>query len=280
MRGLGFGLKTALLLGAAAPVLAQQAPAAQAATDETGISEIVVTATKTSQNLQDVPISIQAIDNAKLESLQVQSFDDYVRYLPSVTYQTAGPGSAKIYFRGVSSGENANHSTSQPTVGIYLDEQPITTITGPVDLHIYDIARVEALAGPQGTLYGASSLAGTLRLITNRPDTSKMYGGVDLEVNNVKDGNWGGVAEGFLNVPLTDRMALRVVGWYDHDAGFIDNILQTRTYPTSGITQSTAPFARDNYNEVDTYGGRAALGIELDNDWTITPEFQAQWQKY
>ena len=87
----------------------------------------------------------------------MQNFDDYVKFLPSVAYQTGGPGFAKIYMRGVASGGNANHSGPLPSVGMYLDEQPVTTIQGPLDIHIYDIARVEALAGPQGTLYGASS---------------------------------------------------------------------------------------------------------------------------
>ncbi|OYU15016.1 MAG: TonB-dependent receptor [Alphaproteobacteria bacterium PA4] len=275
-------IRSIMLLGSAfaGTMLAAPALAQQTAADapEAGVAEIIVTATKSSQNLQDVPISIQAISNAKLDQLQVQAFDDYVRFLPSVTYQTAGPGSAKIYFRGVSSGENANHSTSQPTVGIYLDEQPVTTITGPIDLHIYDMQRVEALAGPQGTLYGSSSLAGTLRLITSKPDASKFSAGVDLEINNVQDGAWGGVAEAFINAPLGEGIAVRAVGWYDKDAGFIDNVLQTRTFPTSGVKATTAPYVKDNYNDVETIGGRIALGIDLNDEWTITPMVMGQKQ--
>jgi outer membrane receptor protein involved in Fe transport len=278
------GLRAAMLLTSAlAPLafagaaVAQSAP--QVAAADQGLADIIVTATKSSQNLQDVPISVVALDTQKLSNLQVQSFNDYVRFLPSVTYQSAGPGTALVYFRGVSSGENANHSTSQPTVGIYLDEQPITTIVGAVDLHIYDIARVEALAGPQGTLFGSSSMAGTIRIITNKPDPSGFSGSIDLEVNKVTDGGWGGVAEGYVNVPLSDRVALRAVGWYKRDAGYIDNVLQTRTFPTSGITQTTAPFVKKDYNDVETYGGRLALGIDLDDDWTITPQIMGQKQK-
>ncbi len=274
-----FAGRAALLLTSALamPIAAQAQPVT--AEVEQGVGEIIVTATKSSQNLQDVPISIQALDTETLSNLQVRAFNDYVRFLPSVTYQTSGPGSARVYFRGVSSGENANHSTSQPTVGIYLDEQPITTIAGAVDLHIYDIARVEALAGPQGTLYGASSMAGTIRIITNKPDPTGFSAAVDAEVNNVTDGGWGGVLEGYVNVPLNDRMALRAVGWYKKDAGYIDNILQTRTFPTSGITQTTAPFVKKDYNDVETFGGRLALGIDLDDDWTITPSIMGQKQK-
>jgi outer membrane receptor protein involved in Fe transport len=274
--------RRALLLSTALafPVALQAQAIETAAADETaGIEDIIVTATKSAQNLQDVPISIQAFNTERLGQLQVQSFNDYVRFLPSVTFQSGGPGTARVYFRGISSGENANHSTSQPTVGIYLDEQPITTITGAVDLHIYDIARVEALAGPQGTLYGASSMAGTIRIITNRPDPTRFEGALDVELNKVTDGGWGGTIEGFVNVPLSERAALRAVAWYDRDAGWIDNILQTRTFPTSGVVASTAPFAKRDYNDVETVGGRLALGIDLDDDWTVTPSIMGQLQK-
>ena len=135
-----------------------------------GIGEIIVTATKREERLQDVPVAIQAFSTEKLEELRVTKFDDYVKFLPNVSYQEAGPGFARIFMRGVSSGDNGNHSGPLPSVGMYLDEQPITTIQGPLDIHIYDIARVETLAGPQGTLYGASSQAGTIRIITNKPE--------------------------------------------------------------------------------------------------------------
>src|ERR1700682_3300322 len=98
--------------------------------------------------------------------------------------------------RGVSSGGDGNHSASLPSVGVYLDEQPVTTIQGPLDIHVYDIARVEALAGPQGTLYGASSQAGTIRIITNKPDPSKFSASYDLGVNSVKHGGIGWGCEG------------------------------------------------------------------------------------
>lgn len=241
--------------------------------------DIVVTASKREQNLQDVPLAITALGNEKLSQLQVNEFSDVVKFLPSVTIQTLAPGFSQIYFRGVASGENANHSASLPTVGTYLDEMPITTIQGALDIHTYDMARVEALAGPQGTLYGASSMAGTLKLITNKPDYSSTYGEVGLELNSVAHGGIGGVAEGFINAPLGERAALRLVGWYRHDAGFIDNIAGSRTFPTSGITQNNAALVEKNYNEVDTYGARLALGIELDDNWTLRPTLMGQVQK-
>src|SRR5690242_4852635 len=195
-------LTTTVLTGVASPALAA----------DTGIETVVVTAEKHSEDLQRTPLSIQALPTEKLEQLHIADFADYVRYLPSVTYTVGGagagnggPGFANVSMRGVSSGGDGNHSGSLPTVGIYLDEQPITTIGGSLDVHVYDIARVESLSGPQGTLYGASSEAGTIRIITNKPDFSGSYGAYDVGVNTVEHGGIGYEMEGFLNAPLTDK---------------------------------------------------------------------------
>jgi outer membrane receptor protein involved in Fe transport len=267
----------AILLGSTMLCTSGAAFAQQANTDND--DDIVVTASKREQNLQDVPLAITAIGTERLGELQVKEFQDVVKFLPSVTIQTLAPGFSQVYFRGVASGENANHSASLPTVGTYLDEMPITTIQGALDIHAYDLARVEALAGPQGTLYGASSMAGTIKLITNKPDPGSMYGEVGVELNSVAHGDFGGVAEGFINAPLGERAALRLVGWYRHDGGYIDNIPGSRTYPTSGITQDNATLVEKNYNDVDTYGARLALGIDLDDDWTLRPTIMGQIQK-
>ena len=129
----------------------------------------------------------------------------------------------------------SSEQVRQPTyrVGMYLDEQPITTIQGALDIQMYDIERVEALAGPQGTLFGASSQAGTVRLI----------------------------------------------GWQKHDAGYVDNLLGTRTYPTSGIVDDNANLAEKNYNTADTAGMRASARFDINGRWTITPQLMAQKQK-
>lgn len=268
---------SALLLGST--ILCTSGTALAQQTAPANGDDIVVTASKREQNLQDVPMAITAIGTERLAELQVKEFQDVVKFLPSVTIQTAAPGFAQVYFRGVSSGENANHSASLPTVGTYLDEMPVTTIQGALDIHAYDLSRVEALAGPQGTLYGASSMAGTIKLVTNKPDTSGTYGEIGAEINSVAHGNFGGVAEGFINAPLGERAALRLVGWYRHDAGYIDNIPGSRTYPTSGIVQNNSAYVENNYNDADTYGARLALGIELDDNWTLRPTIMGQIQK-
>ncbi len=267
-----------------APGAGNQADAGPARTENTD-SDIIVTAQKREESLQDVPIAITAIGTERLDELQVTDFDDYARYVPSVSYQTAGPGFSNVYFRGVASGENANHSTSLPSVGTYLDEQPLTTITGALDIHVFDIARVEALAGPQGTLYGASSQAGTIRIITNKPDTSGFYGEANAEVNSVAHGDIGYIGEAFVNVPISSNVAARVVGWYKKDAGYIDNIPGTLVFPsleaeqgTAAATFTNAALVEDDYNDVETYGGRAALKIDLDDNWTILPQIMGQKQ--
>lgn len=281
--------------------LAQDAtadPATEAQADDSD-DVIVVTAQKRAENLQDVPIAITAIGTKTLEDQKIDDFRDYARLVPSLSFKSGGgggsadgPGSNNVYFRGVASGENANHSASLPSVGTYLDEQPITTIQGALDIHIFDIARVEALAGPQGTLYGASSQAGTIRIITNKPDTTGIYGDLNLELNKVAHGGWGYTGEGYVNLPLSDNAALRVVGWYRHDGGYIDNIagelvMTEYTYDSmlgpvpTGNTQTldNAEFAEDDYNDVDTYGARAALKIDLNESWTVTPAIVGQVQK-
>jgi outer membrane receptor protein involved in Fe transport len=205
-RGARYGVAMLLastMLTAATGVLAQEAAG-------TGnVDEVIVTAQKRSENLQKVPISIQALGTQKLEQLNIANFNDYTKMLPSVSFQTSQPGVTTVYFRGVASGGDGNHSGSLPSVGVYLDEQPVTTIGGTLDVHVYDIARIEALAGPQGTLYGASSQAGTIRIITNKPDFSGLYGGLNVEVNKVHNGDYGRKIEGFVNLPINDRMAAR-----------------------------------------------------------------------
>jgi iron complex outermembrane receptor protein len=312
-----------LPLASAISAILAGAPAAHAATEAESnvLQEIVVTAQKQAENLQDVPISIAVFDNKKLEELHVVSLDDYVKYSPSIAYSRAEgqggngqPGTSHIYMRGVVSGANENHSGSQPSVGTYLDEQPVTTIDGSLDVHLYDIQRIEVLEGPQGTLYGASSEAGTVRIITNKPDPSQFSAGYDVEGNRVNHGGTGWKAEGFVNIPLGSIAAIRLVGWDVHDAGYIDNVAGTnanaciqngvRTFPswagqpagtftsTAGSSANVAPcptvapvgagaisnaaYVNNNYNTVETKGGRAALKVDINDNWTVTPTVMGQ----
>jgi len=249
------------------------------------LAEVVVTAQKRSEDLQKVPISLQVLGGEKLEQLQVASFDDYAKFLPSVSFQSLGPGQAQLYFRGITSGADGLHAGSLPATGQYLDEAPVTTIGGSPDVHVYDIARVEALSGPQGTLYGASSLSGTLRIITNKPDPTKFSAGYDVKGDKYGKGDAGGTFEGFVNIPLTDRMAVRLIGYYEHDGGYINNVPVSNIYQrgdTSGntfpITVTNANVVRNRQNDIDNVGGRAALKVDLNDQWSITPTVLAQRQ--
>ena len=291
-------------LASAISAILAGAPAAYAQQANGALEEVVVTAQKRSENMQDVPVAILALGTEKLEELHVSNLDDYVKYLPSVSYSrgqgqggNGQPGSSHVYMRGVVSGANENHSGSQPSVGTYLDEQSVTTIDGTVDVHVYDIARVEVLEGPQGTLYGASSEAGTIRIITNKPDPSKFAAGYDLTLNSVAHGGFGWTAEGFVNLPLSPVAAIRLVAWDEHDAGYIDNVAGTnnaagivngvRSFPTwahnpgnnGGIGQgsiSNAAYVKNDYNTANTKGGRAALKLNIGDNWTVTPTVMGQ----
>jgi iron complex outermembrane recepter protein len=243
------------------------------------LDKVTVTAQKRTENLQEVPISIQVLGNQKLTEMNVSDFDDYAKLLPSLAYTQGEGGSSTPYFRGVVSGGDGNHSASSPSVGVYLDEQPVTTIGGALDVHIYDIERVEALAGPQATLYGASSQSGTLKIITNKPDPSGFAAGYALEANTVTDGGNGSVIEGFINIPLTEKAAVRVVAWDQKDAGWIDNVYGERTFPTSGITMNNADLVEKDYNDSHTTGARAALKVNLGENWSIMPSIMHQREK-
>ncbi len=270
-------LLASTVLGGANSSLAAAAGAATAADAPTSLSEVIVTATKRAENLQNVPMSIQAIDTKKLNQLNITNFNDYVRFIPSLQTNTGGPPNTSIiYMRGVSDGGNGNHSGPQPSVGTYLDELPVTTIGGTLDVHIYDVARIEVLPGPQGTLYGASSEAGTLRIITNKPSTAGFSGGLDVQGNVVDHGSEGYVLDGFVNIPITSFAAIRLVAFDEHDAGYIDNVLGQRFFPTPNSIINNAAFVKKDFNPVDTFGGRAALKIDLGANWTITPSVIAQ----
>jgi iron complex outermembrane recepter protein len=273
--------KVAKILPVASALLACMSGARAADVSETPVlEEVVVTAQKRSENLQDVAISIQAFGTQKLEELGINNFDDYAKYLPSVSFQKVGnPSVEHTYFRGVSSGGDGNHSGSQPSVGMYLDEQPVTTIDGNLNIHIYDIERVEALAGPQGTLYGASSQSGTIRIITNKPDPTGFKAGYDVGVDTVAHGGVGYSVEAFVNLPITDFAAVRLVGWDVHDAGYIDNVHGAVTFPTSGIVFDNSALVKKDYNTVETKGGRAAVKVDIADTWTILPTVMGQVQQ-
>ena len=221
-----------------------------------------------------------------LKKLGIENFDDYALMLPSLSYQSSGPGLSQVYMRGASDGGDGNASGSQPGVAIYLDEQPVTAIGRNLDLHIYDIERVEALAGPQSTLFGASSQSGTLRIITNKPDVDAFEGGFDVSYGTTEGGDTSNSVEGFVNVPINDDAAIRLVGWTKKDGGYIDNVAGTRTYALftdggnlSTVEETNAHLVKEDFNELTNSGARMALKVNLNENWIATASHLFQKQE-
>ncbi|MET0363952.1 MAG: TonB-dependent receptor [Sphingobium sp.] len=243
------------------------------------LGDIVVTATRSAESVQRVPISIQALSPEKLEQRQVASFADYANLVPSLSFSTLGPGRSEPFFRGISVEGGA-----LPTVGVYLDDIPLTTAGRMPDVHVYDIERIEALSGPQGTLFGASSLAGTLRIITNKPNPDKFEAGYDVQVNKYGKGDSGTMLEGFMNLPVMDGVAVRLMGFYRYDGGYIDNTPGSITYALGddetvidSYTINNNKIVKNDYNPVREYGGRAAIGIDLNDSWTVQAGVTGQY---
>ncbi len=264
------------------------APAPEQADDQSGggLGEIIVTATRDATSIQKVPISMQALSTEVLAQRQVKGLTDFATLLPSVSFAGLGPGRTTAYFRGIVPAGGAYAS-----VGYYLDDIPITG-TGVPDIHVYDVERIEALSGPQGTLYGAGSLAGTIRFITNKPKLDRLEYGYNAEVNKYGKGDFGGQYESFVNVPVSDTLAVRAMGYYRRDGGYIDNTPNNGKFtngksstltlgddnPDTKYTLSNADFASDDYNTIEEYGGRFSALWEPAPGWAISPQITAQQQ--
>jgi iron complex outermembrane receptor protein len=284
---------SALMVGGIAVMPGANAQVVDTAQTETadketsqGIETITVTSRKRVENIQDTPLSITALGATKLDELGIENFDDYALMLPSLSYQSAGPGLSQVYMRGASDGGSGNASGSQPSVAMYLDEQPVTAIGRNLDLHIYDIERVEALAGPQSTLFGASSQSGTIRIITNKPQVDTFEGGVDVSYGKTKSGDASHSLEGFMNLPVSDNAAIRLVAWTKKDGGYIDNIAGTRTYGLftdggnfSTVEENNDDLIKENFNELTNSGARVALKVNLNDDWIATASYLTQKQE-
>jgi outer membrane receptor protein involved in Fe transport len=244
---------------------------AQAA-DEVILEEVIVTATKREASLQDIPMSITAFTDEKIILEGFKQIDDYAGQIPGLTVNRRQPGGTNVIMRGCAVSAVSFGGTS--TTSIYLDEQPITVSGFNPDPRLVDIQRVEALSGPQGTLFGDAAQCGTLRIITNKPDSSGFSGFVDLTGNTVDDGGQGYDINAMVNIPLVeDKLALRLVGFHVEEAGFIDNIaapgLPGPFGATSGAPYDNSAFVDDDVNSATTSGGRVALRWTPNETWTI-----------
>ena len=197
------------------------------------IEEVLVTATKRSASTQDIAVAVSAITAEKLDQLGVSNFEDYLIQLPGVTAGGSGPGQNTIYIRGIAS-TTPNLTTAgvaglAPNVAFYLDEQPLSQPGRNLDVYAADMERIEVLSGPQGTLFGASSQAGTVRLITNKPDPSETYGRIKVGYSQTVQGESSNNVEAMFNVPVKDNVTVRGVVYRDDQGGYIDNVQGTLT---------------------------------------------------
>lgn len=257
---------------------------AQQATAE--IEEVIVTATKQQASTQDIPVAVSAVTEDSLEQLGITNFEDYLVQLPGVTAGGNGPGQNTIYIRGVAS-TTPNLTTSgvaglAPNVALYLDEQPLSQPGRNLDVYAADLARVEVLKGPQGTLFGASSQAGTVRLITNKPDLSEQSGKLKLGMAFTKSGDPSHSVEGVVNLPITDSFAVRAVAYADRKGGYIDNVQGSVTAresagfqaddDLSGVTfvpTDNGSRTEKNFNDSTYAGGRVSALWLLNDDWSL-----------
>jgi iron complex outermembrane receptor protein len=217
----------AAILGSHAAAAAYAAGPAEAPAG--GIEEIVVTAQRRSENVQDVPIAIQALTGETLQQLNATNFDDFIKYLPNVTASSAGPGQSQIYMRGLSVGDQGIQSGGSingfPNVAIYLDDQSGQLPGRNLDVYAADLERVEVLEGPQGTLFGAGAQAGAIRYITNKPKINVTEGSVSAGYGITAGGDPNSEVTAVINLPvIPDTLAVRGVVYNDKRGGYINNV--------------------------------------------------------
>jgi iron complex outermembrane recepter protein len=241
------------------------------------LQEITVTARKRTENLQDVPQSIDVFTSKDLQNLDISQFEDYATKAPSVSFISTGPGTQMFFMRGVSDGSNPNVVNTSST-GFFVDDMSMSFFGTIPDLHTYDIKQVEVLNGPQGTLFGAGSMSGAIRITTNQPDPNAFSAGVDVDGGKIESGAVNSTYEGFVNLPIIDgKTALRLSVYSIHDGGFINNLETTRHW-VNGVVSTNAAWARKNYNTQNVDGGRAAIKQIFNDDWNVvvTSGYQSQ----
>jgi len=248
----------------AVPAGVAMAQEQQEASDELLLEEVMVTARKRTESLQNIPESIQAISAQTIEQAGLRGMDDYVRFIPSLNIVQANPGTAMVIFRGIADSQST--FIAEPSAAVYLDEQSLVLSAQP-NPRMVDIERIEALSGPQGTLYGASAQAGVLRIITNKPDPTAFDANIDLSLETGSESATSWDVSAMANIPLSDSVAIRLVGFSARDGGFIDNVLGTT--PRFGL-YTNEDVVKKNINEVDYTGGRITAKWFINDDWSVT----------
>jgi len=279
---------------------AQTPPATAQATPPTaesgGIEEVTVTAQRRAENIQDVPITIQALTSEQLGELNVQNFDEFIKYLPNVTQSTNGPAQGEIFMRGLSAGggggQGGGTTGAFPAVAIYLDEQSGQLPGRNLDIYAADLERIEVLEGPQGTLFGGGALSGVLRYITNKPKLDVTEGSVDAAYGPTAHGDPNSSASAMINLPLIEgTLAVRGVIYDDRQGGYINNVPSTFTrsstdigavgynggvIPTNSVSINNYNIAANAINPVTYTGARVELLWKVNDSWNalLTQSYQ------
>ena len=215
-------VRRAVLTACGASLAVGAAPAV-AAQEVAALEEIIVTARKRSENLQDVPISVQAFSADAIAKQGIRTLEDYARLIPSLTYSSWLPGASIVVFRGVTTTADAFSGTS--SAATFFNEMPITSQGQNPEVATVDMERIEAVSGPQPTTYGASAQSGVLKFVTAKPDLAEFGGFVEVAGSYLPEGDPGYDLQGAVNIPLIeDKLALRVVGKQSEVGGFVDNI--------------------------------------------------------
>ena len=272
------------ILGTVAAIVPQNAES-----QDRQIEEVVVSATKKDESASDVPLTVTALTEETLREMNVSNFDEYIEYLPNVTSGGRGPGQSTIFIRGLAVDPvNVFLSAAQgssPNVALYLDEQPVQVPGRNLDVYVADMERIEVLPGPQGTLFGASSQAGTVRLITNKPNFEVQEGGFNASLFNTQKGSMSSSFDAFLNVPVSDTWAIRGVLYNSNSGGYIDNVSGTwnskgkgsfdgysKVDPATGTQYTDSDntnLVKEDFNEATYEGFRISSAHNINDDWDM-----------
>jgi len=307
-------IRRAVLMACGASIAVTAAPAA-VAQEVAPLDEIIVTARKRTESLQDVPISVMAFSADAIAKQGIKSLEDYARLIPSLTYSSWLPGSSIVVFRGVT--VTADAFSGNSSAATYFNEMPITSQGANPEVALVDMERLEAVSGPQPTTYGASAQSGVLKFITARPDLSEFSGYVDVSVSAMEEGDAGYDFQAVVNIPLVeDIFALRVVGYQSIEGGYVDNIRGSTadthdwtpafesfpapaSYPggfdgpntvfdedgnqvglarpaIAHVTKTNHDVAEDNIGDIETQGVRLTAAWALNEDWLVTGLYQYQ----
>jgi iron complex outermembrane receptor protein len=255
-----------------------------------GLEEVVVTATRRSENLQDVPITIQATTGAELQQLNVSTINELLKYTPNVTFASNGPGMGNIFMRGLSYGGAPNQSQAtiapMPNVAVYLDDQSMQFPGRNADVYFVDMERVEVLEGPQGTLFGGGAQAGAVRFITNKPKLDVTSGNFNASYGTTSGGDPNSAINATMNLPLIPgKLAIRGTFYNDQRGGYIDNEVGTIQVPAvtaadqnsagippirpAGPIANNAGLTGTNMNPVTYEGGRIGLLYKINDNWDL-----------